>query len=251
MKEFIAEQDRALLAEHGLDNFAALWALKLDAVDEPNIGRGGWSSVYRLELGNRAFYLKRQSNHLTKSFAHPFGEPTFAREFRNIDRYERLGIPALKAAFFASRRVMGEQQAILLSHALDGWEDLHHYLAKWSELSHAHKTALIKATARLAATLHQKKQMHGCFYPKHVFLTPDPQGYQACLIDLEKTRPVIFKARDTLKDLETLVRRANVWSSDERLLFLAQYLERSAESSEVRALEQQLMKRLKAKKERS
>src|SRR5690606_20381637 len=91
MNDFIAAQDRALLEQHGLASFDALWALQLEAVDESNTERGGWSSVYRLELGDRAYYLKRQSNHLTRSLWHPLGEPTFAREFRNIRRYAELG----------------------------------------------------------------------------------------------------------------------------------------------------------------
>src|SRR3990167_8002126 len=106
MSAFIAAQDRALLEHHGLASFEALWALKLEAVDEPNTERGGWSSVYRLELGDAAFYLKRQSNHLTRTLRHPFGEPTFAREFRNIKRYTTLGIPALQAAFFAEQNCL-------------------------------------------------------------------------------------------------------------------------------------------------
>lgn len=111
MTDFIAAQDRALLEQHSLASFDALWALKLEAVDEPNTERGGWSSVYRLDLGETAFYLKRQSNHLTRSVLHPFGEPTFAREFRNIQRYQRLAIPALQAAFLPSgeSRVSSEQ----------------------------------------------------------------------------------------------------------------------------------------------
>ncbi len=128
MSDFIAAQDRALLERHGLAGFDALWALKLEAVDEPNTERGGWSSVYRLELDERAFYLKRQSNHLTRSLLHPFGEPTFAREFRNIRRYAERNIPALQAAFFAERRLPGERRAILLTRALDGWQDLEHWL---------------------------------------------------------------------------------------------------------------------------
>jgi len=62
MSDFIAPADRGLLAEHGLDSFDALWAIALEAVDEPNTtAKGGWSSVFRLELGERAFYLKRQT----------------------------------------------------------------------------------------------------------------------------------------------------------------------------------------------
>lgn len=118
MSVFIAAQDHDLLQRNRLDSFDALWALQLDAVDEPNTERGGWSSVYRLDLGDSAYYLKRQSNHLTRSLRHPLGEPTFAREFRNIERYRALGIPALQAAFFAQQAVGGERQAILLTRAL-------------------------------------------------------------------------------------------------------------------------------------
>lgn len=84
MSDFIAAADRALLEQHGLNSFEALWALQLEAVDEPNTERGGWSSVYRLELGERAYYLKRQSNHLTRSLRHPCGEPTIALSLIHI-----------------------------------------------------------------------------------------------------------------------------------------------------------------------
>ncbi len=51
-----------------------------------------------------AYYLKRQSNHLTRSLRHPLGEPTFAREFRNIERYRALGIPPCRRRSSPSRR---------------------------------------------------------------------------------------------------------------------------------------------------
>ena len=41
MSDFIAAEDRALLERHGLADYDALWALKLEAVDEPNTERGG------------------------------------------------------------------------------------------------------------------------------------------------------------------------------------------------------------------
>lgn len=104
MTDFLAVQDRALLERHGLDSFDALWAKQLEAVDEPNTDGGGWSSVYRLDLEGHGYYLKRQSNYLTRTLHRPFGEPSFAREFRNISRYQQLGIPALQAAFLANAR---------------------------------------------------------------------------------------------------------------------------------------------------
>ncbi|MGH8392289.1 MAG: lipopolysaccharide kinase InaA family protein, partial [Pseudomonas sp.] len=47
MSDFLAAEDRALLERNGLGTFDALWAKQLDAVDEPNTSRGGWSSVFR------------------------------------------------------------------------------------------------------------------------------------------------------------------------------------------------------------
>ncbi len=125
MSVFIASADRPLLERHGLVDFESLWNLQLDAVDEPNTGRGGWSSVFRLDLDDRSFYLKRQSNYLTHTLHYPLGEPSFCREFRNIRRYQKLGIPALQAAFYGERRFNGERQAILMTRALDGWTELY------------------------------------------------------------------------------------------------------------------------------
>ncbi len=123
MNDFIDPAIADLLKQHQLDNFSALWDLQLPAVDEPNTERGGWSSVSKLTLGAQSFYLKRQINHLTRTVQRPLGEPTFAREMRNIQRYQRLQIPALRAAFFAQRQVEGAQHAILMTYALEGWEE--------------------------------------------------------------------------------------------------------------------------------
>jgi hypothetical protein len=224
MNDYIAAEDRALLEQHGLASFDALWALQLEPVDEPNTERGGYSTVCRLELDGHAYYLKRQTNHLTRSLSHPLGEPTFARELRNIRSYRELGIPALEAAYFAARKSAKESKAILLTRALDGWSDLYQMLQSWDALTQQQRRNIILACARLAANLHAAGQLHGCFYPKHIFLRPQDESYQACLIDLEKTRPLWFGRRDRIKDLEPLLRRANAWTEDEVHLFLATYL---------------------------
>ncbi|HBX57100.1 lipopolysaccharide kinase InaA family protein [Pseudomonas sp. UBA2684] len=229
MKDFIASEEHALLERHGLASYDALWALKLEAVDEPNTERGGWSSVYRLDLGETAFYLKRQSNYLTRSLTRPFGEPTFAREFRNIQRYRELGIPALQAVFFAERKVAGEQRALLLTRALDGWQDLHDWLQQWPALPPAKQQAIVSACGLLARQLHACGQVHGCFYPKHIFLQERGDGFVAQLIDLEKTRPLWLGMRDRIKDLEPLLRRANVWGDAEVRGLLAAYLDSPVE----------------------
>jgi len=202
-------------------------------VDEPNTDGGGWSSVFRLELEGQAYYLKRQSNYLTRTLHAPFGEPSFAREFRNISRYNKLGIPALQAAFFGQRKVKGDVRAILLTRALDGWDDLDSLLQRWSELSAAQQSAILKACGQLARRLHGVRQVHGCFYPKHIFLQADGDAYKAQLIDLEKTRPLLFGMRDRVKDLEPLLRRAPEWSDAQLRELLAAYLDQPVDSSLV------------------
>ncbi|WP_223488397.1 lipopolysaccharide kinase InaA family protein [Pseudomonas sp. A-RE-19] len=233
MIDFLAAEDRALLERHGLGTFDTLWAKQLKAVDEPNTGRGGWSSVFRLDLEGRGYYLKRQSNYLTRTLHSPLGEPSFAREFRNIRRYRKLGIPALQAAFFGERKVEGEVRAILLTRALDGWDDLDSLLQRWSDLSAAQQSAILKACGQLALRLHGVRQVHGCFYPKHIFLQATGDGYRARLIDLEKTRPMLFGRRDRVRDLEPLLRRAPEWRESQLHELLAVYLEQPSNSSRV------------------
>ncbi len=185
-ERFIASADQPLLARHNLADFESLWNIRLDAVDEPNTGRGGWSSVFRLDLDGQGFYLKRQSNYLTHTLHHPFGEPSFSREFRNISRYRKLGIPALQAVFYGERKVDGERRAILMTRALDGWTDLDELLQQWNQMEAPQRQAILHACGQLARTLHGAGQVHGCFYPKHIFLQAAGTGYQAQLIDTKK-----------------------------------------------------------------
>jgi|SRR5471030_642334 len=233
MSDFIAATDRALLERHGLSDFNSLWDVELDAVDEPNTGRGGWSSVFRLELEGSGFYLKRQSNYLTRTLHSPFGEPSFSREFRNISRYQKLGIPALHAVFYGQRRIEGERRAILLTRALDGWTDLDTLLAQWPELASAQRVQILQACGLLARTLHAAGQVHGCFYPKHIFLRRKAGVWLAQLIDLEKTRPVLFGQRDRIKDIEPLLRRAPIWGESDVRELLAAYLQSPGDSALV------------------
>ena len=250
MTDFLAAEDRALLERHGLGDFDALWAKELEAVDEPNTNHGGWSSVFRLDLEGRGYYLKRQSNYLTRTLHRPLGEPSFAREFRNISRYQQLGVPALQAAFFGERKVDDEVRAILLTRALDGWNDLDSLLQQWLRLSDAQHAAILQACGLLARRLHAARQMHGCFYPKHIFLQAADDGYQAQLIDLEKTRPLLFGQRDRIKDLEPLLRRAPILRDGEVRELLAAYLDQPVSSSMVDAWVRRLTARRSHKETR-
>ncbi|MFN3580740.1 MAG: lipopolysaccharide kinase InaA family protein [Pseudomonas sp.] len=252
---FIAVNARALLSRHGLDNFEALWDLELEAVDDPNLGRGGWSSVYRLELEDEqgtqhAFYLKRQDNHLTRTLLQPLGEPTFAREFRFIQAYARQGVPALEAAFYAERRMPGHKQAILMTRALDGYEDANAWMARWQQLPWAQKRDLVLAAGALVRALHNAHMVHNCLYLKHIFLKIDGDGAGARLIDLEKTHPVWFGQAQYVSDLTTLHRRSDSPTRTQRMRFLRAYLGKTRLDQEARELVRAISAR-QGRKERS
>ena len=120
----------------------------------------------------------------------------------------------------------GEQRAVLLTRALDGWQELGDYLACWSQLAVAQQQAILHACGELARRLHGAGQLHGCFYPKHIFLQAQGEHFAACLIDLEKTRPLLLGRRDRIKDLEPLLRRASrQWGGDEWRVLLQAYLD--------------------------
>lgn len=250
MKLFIAPGDQPLLASRGLTDFDTLWALPLTAVDDANVGRGGWSQVFRLDVGAQGFYLKRQANYLIRSLRHPLGEPTVAREFRNIRRYEALAVPALEASYFAERRQGGEWQAMLLTRALDDWSELGAWLAQWPVLTPARRAALVQACGELARKLHCAGLVHGCFYPKHIFLRAEGDGFEARLIDLEKTRSAWLGQRDRVRDLEPLLRRASAWSEVDIRGFLAAYLQATPTDTQITAWMEQLLVRRRHKETR-
>jgi len=255
MRDFFA--DRAVLADAGLDNFAALWNLSLEAVDEPNVDRGGWSSVCRLELPGGAYYLKRQVNHLTRSFYRPLGEPTFAREFRNSMRCKERGIPAVETIFYGERRGQNKEgvrewRAILLTRALDaseGWQSLEDWMSDWEELPEALRHDILASCGGLARALHGAGLISNCFYPRHVFICAKPDGFAARLIDLEKMRGICFPDRDRIKDMEQFVRHAPVLSEAEIRFLLGIYLETSPEDAKTTSLREKLHTR-RRKKER-
>ena len=114
-------------------------------------------------------------------------------------------------------------------------------------MADAQRDGILRACGQLARTLHGAGQVHGCFYPKHIFLRERRSGWQAQLIDLEKTRPLLFGRRDRLKDLEPLMRRARVWSEGELRLLLAAYLDQPADSAVVGDWQQHLLRRHREK----
>lgn len=253
MNDFISPADRVILERHGLAGFDALWHLRLASVDAPNENRGGWSEVCRLDLDGQGYYLKRQRNHLTRRLAHPCGEPTFAREFRNIRRFHAHGVPTLHAAFFARRRLPGkiagkrDDCAILLTRALDDWRAMDQWFAEWASVAGDTRARLLAACGEIARRLHACGLIHACFYPKHVFLRAQGEGFAAKLIDLEKVRPAWLGRRDRCRDLEQFFRHAPALGGEETDTLLAAYLADAPESAEVAAWRRRLAKRRERK----
>ncbi|MDR1850027.1 MAG: lipopolysaccharide kinase InaA family protein [Zoogloeaceae bacterium] len=237
--DFFADADRVILATSGLDNFEALWNFSPEAEDTPNGERGDQRLASRLALPGRLYYLKRQTNHLTRSLSHPLGEPAIAREFRNITRCKERGVPAVEAAFYGERREQNEQgqpiwRAILLTRALDadeGWLSLENWMAGWAALPEALRQDLLIACGKLASSLHGAGLVHGSFYPRHIFLHKQLEGFAARLIALEKTRGFWFPMRNRLRDMAQFARYAPDLSEAEIRFLLGVYLDASPDSA--------------------
>ncbi len=258
MNEFIAPGWRKILNEQGLD-FDALWTLDLEPLDEPNTGRGqeGWSFVSSMPLqlpdGNRKhLILKRQQNHFSRSLLHPFrGVPTFQKEMSSILRYKKLRIPALEPVFFATRHTAEGLQAVLITEHLKGYTPLDVLVSTWQDQgfpSLAERHRLIKAIAAVVCRLHEKGQQHNCLYPRHLLIRQTGETIEVKLIDLEKSKRRPFGNKRRVRDLESLHRRAEGWSTTDRLRFLKAYCATDRLDENARALFQKILKRNRKKR---
>ncbi|MDZ4099655.1 MAG: lipopolysaccharide kinase InaA family protein, partial [Methylophilaceae bacterium] len=125
--EYISEHWRNMLTQNQADNFEALWRLEQDKwFEAPNHRRGGWSGVCKTTLtlpegGEVGVFIKRQENHFYRSWRHLFRQrPTFEREFRNIQHYQKHEIPTVEVMYYGHRVVQGKLRAILVTRELEG-----------------------------------------------------------------------------------------------------------------------------------
>ncbi|WP_426414666.1 lipopolysaccharide kinase InaA family protein [Aestuariirhabdus sp. LZHN29] len=226
---FTSDSLRNTFDENKLGDFEALWNLELPWFEEPNKRRSGWSGVVRHSLAQSNgeplnLFIKRQQNHNTPCLRHPIkGEPTFAREYRNIIKLQRLGVPTIDPVYYGERLHNGDSQSILISVALD-----HHQTVDELFPQVENPRPLIDAIASLASQLHSHRLAHYCFYPNHIFVAQDSPGvFKPRLIDLEKMRFVPLPHRRTLKDFHTFIRRAAFMGADNLNLLLQSYAEQS------------------------
>ena len=250
MPDYINPSWQSILKQNRLADFDALWELQAGWFEEPNQRRGGWSGVSRVELpaddsGVRAIFLKRQENHKTFSWRHPFrGIPTFLREFRHIMHYRACSVPTLEPVFFGTQLVGQDHRAILATAELGGFAPLEAHLLQWRQEGKppsAVRRNILEAVANLARCMHENHIQHNCFYPKHVFIRIAANNcVEARVIDLEKSRWRPLRIHCTLRDLDTLNRHSRGLGQRDRLHFLKTYLQANHLTPNVRKLWQRL-----------
>jgi len=236
-----------VLAYNRLVDFSALWHLQAEWFEEPNRARGGWSGVSRLRLDTpdgvgAGVFLKRQENYRTRTPRHPLrGEPTFARERRNLQRFAMAGVPSQTLVCYMRRSQAGHDQAILITEELSGFVSLEDLVCKWQRHGWpgpVEQRRLIAALAEPIRRMHEHRWRHGSLYPKHLFVQcardgtpfghrhPESSGahYEVRIIDLEKSKRALSTLTAGVRDLKKLNRRLLRLNSITRLRFVQAYI---------------------------
>ncbi len=206
----------------------------------------------QLPDGNSKFLvIKKQENHLSRTFLHPFrGIPTLEKELSNIIDFRQYGIPSLEPVYYEKRHNNHTIQAILVTEYLDGYTPLDIWVQKWHNGERPkpyERNALIQAIADLVKKIHQNRIQHNCLYPKHLLARWQDNKVQVRIIDLEKAKWRPFGNGRRIRDLESLDRRAMGWSRTDRMRFLMAYSEVQYFDIKAKDLCRQIMVRSKKK----
>lgn len=234
MTEFIVQKDILvatevwpLLQRAGLTNFDAFMGLSGGRRVVHKRGR----SVFRFEIGERAFYLKRNRLHpleLLKQLSRGKLPPRGAlQEWTAIQAVTGAGISTVKPVAFGECRFLGvETASFTVTEELYGSRPLDELILEKSEPldSHHGKRELIKKVANLARCLHNAGMNHQDFYLNHFFL--DEKGVLS-LLDLQRVQsrervPDRFMIKD-LAQLAFSARRFPAISRSDHLRFLLAY----------------------------
>lgn len=238
MKDFICPQWQSLLQYNNLTSLEDFWQLPQNWIETPNYRRGGWSGVTRWILNTPsgetyAIYVKRQLNHTSRNWRHPFkGEPTAQREFRAIQRCEKKAIPVMKALFFASRSAGVHRKTVLVTAELIDYRSLNDWMQHWQATQfppRSQKQQIIQKVAQTIRQLHRHGLQHGCLQDKHIFMRLESSEIHIALIDLEMLK--WFPHRAVMRDIYTLNQYSAGWRYVERLMFIKYYLNDSHPSS--------------------
>lgn len=243
---FSSSQYTGLLKSNDLNDFEAIWNEKIDWFEEPNERRGGWSGVGRLALkaadGSDVYvFVKKQQNHGRRTIGHPVqGEPTFRREFKNLQFLYEHQFAAPNVVYYGEDSQA--KRAILVTLALSAYQPLDEFWeAQTKAWNDSQKTEFLQVLADSVRRLHDLGMVHRALYPKHIFVhTAHPS--QFAVIDLEKARLSGLGWYRTYFDLAALFRHATWWNQDQRLVFFKAYCVKS--SQQLNGWQQWLFKRI-------
>jgi hypothetical protein len=231
MVSFVSHQYKAKLRDFQFDNFDSIWATEMEWFEEPNYRRGGWSGVGRLEFareGQAPFcvFVKKQQNHGRWTMMRPFaGEPTFKRESERLIFLEKHHFAAPIVLFYGESSAGSDQQAVLVTLALDEYQSLEEVFKNWwptADINQQQK--LIELVAVELKRFHDLGLVHRALYPKHIFIKNIDHHAEIALIDLEKSRFTFFKSYRAFFDLAALNRHSKDLSLTQRIRFFKSYL---------------------------
>ena len=230
-ESLVVADSRPLLQSHGLREFSDFMSL---AGGIP-VARKRGRTVVRLELGERAFYLKRNRFHwgeFWKTLSCLRLPPRGARqEWRSILAVRAAGIPTVPPVAMGERVCWGiEAESFTLTEELYDTEPLENvirreFTGKLSPLMRTEKRDLTERVAALAKRLHGSGMYHQDLYLGHFFLGRDNALY---LIDVQRVvRCNRVPRRYLVKDLGQLAFSA--WetggiSRTDRMRFFHAYL---------------------------
>ncbi|WP_392891029.1 lipopolysaccharide kinase InaA family protein [Pseudomonas migulae] len=204
------------------DRFDFYWNQRGEWVEEPNVRRGGESGVQRvMGADGQLLYAKRQTGHIYRSWLHPFGRPTVLREQDALIGVSRIGVRVPEMVFCGAQRdPVHKWRALLVTKALDGFEEIQHWYDGGGRERHGEAVhdRVLKELADNLVRMHKGRWQHSCLYIKHVFVRVTGEGESAkvevALIDLEKCRQRLTAYSAASHDLKQLRRHSSFSTAD-------------------------------------
>lgn len=239
---FTSPEWQSTLESAGYKSFDDWWAAEKNLVEEGNFrgadNNASWSHVSKIELPDgRTVYLKRQQNHFPNNTLLKLRRiPTFEIEWRNYLRLQQAGVPTLNIIHFASRKVDGNRQCLVVSEELKGMtpvDELVQCFQKTGWPGRKQRLAMLAAVEKVVRKMHDAGIIHNALYGRHIYLNIPlidgvaeiPEQLHACLIDLERTKfPGPGSPKLVTHDLEKMYRRIPQWPARDCLWFLKKYL---------------------------
>lgn len=202
------------------------WLARADRaewVESPNQRRNGTSGVKTTWLNGKQVYIKIQQSHGHRDLKHPFGRATVLREAEAIEACHRLGIIAPQIRYCGTRGYGVNQQAILVTRALDGYQSFETILADhWQGYTPSERAQILDRMAYTFSQWHKASWQHSALYPKHVYirLCHSEEGETSIrvgLIDLEKSRQRLRATHASRHDMRQFRKHAPALSEQEWL----------------------------------